>query len=63
MLWLALAGLGAGMLLLSFVEDGRRRARMATFAFVTQGQRRFFEGPATLDPANHVMASAIKRAR
>ncbi len=46
------------MLLFSFLQDRRTRARMATFEFLTEGQRRFSEGPATLDPANHVMASA-----
>ncbi|HEV2070351.1 MAG TPA: hypothetical protein VGR26_11195 [Acidimicrobiales bacterium] len=61
MLWVVLVGFVGAMLFysyLSFVEDGRTRARMATFEFLTEGQRRFFEGPATLDRANHVMASA-----
>jgi hypothetical protein len=61
MLWLALAGLLVGMLVFSFVEDGRARAQMAAFEFLTEGQRQFLEGPSTLDPANHVMASAHRR--
>jgi hypothetical protein len=58
MLWWPLIGVVAGLLLFSFLKDGRPRARMSTAEFLTEGERRFSEGPATLDPANHVMASA-----
>ncbi|MBW3643558.1 MAG: hypothetical protein KY447_11655 [Actinobacteria bacterium] len=39
-------------------ESKPSSARMTTFEFLTEAQRRSFEGPATLDRANHVMASA-----